>query len=90
MTIQLLTAPGCAWRAVYLYVNGRQYFHLGYDPGDNNYEAAVFSTLGRIRVGFLSWPTATKYQRLGALVLYRLCNRIRWALRGADWCRGAR
>lgn len=30
--IEVQTAEGCAWRAVYLHVNGRQVAHLGVDP----------------------------------------------------------
>lgn len=34
MKVELETARGCAWRARYLRVNGRQVAHLGVDPND--------------------------------------------------------
>ena len=87
---EVQTAKGCAWRAVYLRVNGRQVAHIGVDP-NNGVTPQAFGGVGsrsfRFMLPRLSWrmnagPTYTRLYRLSSAFWHKVDGRYGWGTKG--------
>jgi hypothetical protein len=98
MTITIQRAEKCAWRALYVRVNGRQVAHIGIDAhrGFAAHGPELFGGIGRgytdyrqhrIRLPWFSFRLAYRLRRFGGLAIYRAFERLRWALVNPDFKR---
>lgn len=86
LTVAVESAKGCAWRARYLYLNGRQIAHIGVDP-NNGVKPKAFGGVGgmsfRFTLPWVAWrynasPLLRPLERMSSWFYHNLDGRYGW------------